>query len=71
MGFRMALAQERHDCPSSELPSLGCIIESASGFYNSVLGQMLTLRPTLKLEGQGITLRLVSTLRPVRSTPAD
>ena len=39
MGFQLAfrLAQKRHDCPSSETPSLGCIIKNASGFCNNVL----------------------------------
>ena len=56
MGFQLSLAQERHDCPSSETPSLGCIIINAAGFCNNVLSYragLLTLRPTPNPEGQG------------------
>ena len=65
LGFPPALAQERHYGPSSVTAGLSCVV-NASSFCHM-------------LEDQGITLCLVSTLRPVQygwpyqgwKTPAD
>ena len=81
LGFTPALAQRRHYYPSSGTSGLSSIV-NVSGFCNMNFfygAGSLALRPTPNLEGQGITLCLVSTLRPVRhgwpyqefKTPAD
>ena len=56
-------------CPSSDTPSWCCLIINTSGFCSNQCfygAGSLALRPTPNVEDQGVTLCLVSTLRPFR-----
>ena len=81
LGFRLALFQERHCSPSCNTPSRHCLITNASGFCNSVFMEQdrYPCAQPLIWRIRGITLCLVSTLRPFKhgwpyqkhKTPAD
>ena len=82
MGFWLALTQDRHCSPSNITPGQCCLLINTCGLCNSLcfyVVRSLALHPNPNLEDHGVTLCLVSTLRPFwhgwsyqeYKTPAD